>query len=1560
VKSVLALIWTFLLVTSVGLTPALGQTPDLRPIPIPSESASVGLWSTTTSQGSQAYAGSAEQACRIQMAEFNPNATFQAPTYVDDDDMSCKWLAKQFGGPPNSNTILPSLVRLVCSSGFRPARGQCVEIPDANFNAHCDCENGGSPASGTPQLRAGNPISVNSGFKVLDVTDYETADGLLRVDRSYLSRQGDRWKMLFPGFLEMDRGGDYDRVLFYSRFGGADTFTSAARDGSNWTWILPSFFGTPESYSRRRLSMVTTPTVTRSVWANDTNVTAAGAAEMRLDMATGEYILFRRVNDPSRATTKRLLVPVEHGIPGGYVRYFDYNDDSPYPYRVRDSLNRILSITWQDAPGDSVLQGFLMGKVITQIGLPDGTRLDYSYDKAADFSAPPPDWAISANLDVRIVTMSGVMTSATPTSSIVYDFRHRSDRLRIVQLLDTTGAVRWKRTYDYGEGYSAHNLLRIRDQNDAIIATYSYAGGGRLASSALAGGVNAYSYQHLHWYENGVRLDRQQARRVTGPLGRTDEYYLYRRDSAYANEPVAITQVNGLATPTTPADSQIFSYNNYFGTKLLMTRSVDQLGRETSYALDLGKGRPNSITEAPGTPLSRSAVLQWHPTLDLPTRIERDRLQIDTVYTTDGLVASQTLTDITTTTVPYSTNGQTRTTTYTWGSNSRLLSINGPRAPDAQGRDDIDSFTYDASGNLTQARNALGHTTTYSLYDPNGRPGQMTDANGIVTLFTYDPLGRLLSSSIRAPGTSTAHATTSYAYDLEGRIISITRPATATLNMAYDLAGRLLSISTPTGERIDYSHDAMGNVLTQTVKRTNATTASSITRTFDALGRMLTETLGTGRTWAYTYDPVGNQTRFTSPRNFPTTQAFDALSRLISVAAPDGGTSTSSYNSFDDQTSFTDPVNVTTQFTLNGFGDVIQEVSPDRGTTITTYDVAGTVASVTDGRGQRIDYTRDILGRVLTRTPAGLTAQRVTYIYDTAGISGSYGVGRLASVTDASGTTKFKYDHRGNILTRQQGILGSPTITLAMTYDLADRITRITYPSGRWVNYARDTRGRVLTVTTRAAGATTTTTLLSAAVYEPFGALTTATLGNTQRFAQIFDNTGRGTHRRYRASNNITDIWSVAYDYDADDNIASITDLVDPSRTVSHQYDGVNRLARVDTASGSIKRFDYIHDLGGNRVRLERRTAANDVNPTSQDNYIRTPGTNRIASITTAAGARSFTHDARGNLSAEDRPGTNDVTVGYDGYARLTSYARTGEANLAMAYNGMDQRVALTSGGVTRRFVQDGDGRMLGEYAANGTQPFAEYIWLLPEVEDAGTFGGDDGTGGWTPLAVSTANGAGGSSTLHWLHTTHLGVPTGSFDAGGTSTSLNGITLLGFPGQQQTLVDLYYNQYRDYDPTTGRYIQADPIGLDGDVNPYVYAGANPVNAVDPIGFQAAAASRAAWDVAVEEGLRHLGRSAVRPTRRIPLYGQALLLGDVLGTCAAVVYYGAINPPVLAQTRGRGGTQNLENEWNRAARRERPHDVCGYLQDAYRNPSTTAADRQKIKTAQKVFGCRRRG
>jgi RHS repeat-associated protein len=60
---------------------------------------------------------------------------------------------------------------------------------------------------------------------------------------------------------------------------------------------------------------------------------------------------------------------------------------------------------------------------------------------------------------------------------------------------------------------------------------------------------------------------------------------------------------------------------------------------------------------------------------------------------------------------------------------------------------------------------------------------------------------------------------------------------------------------------------------------------------------------------------------------------------------------------------------------------------------------------------------------------------------------------------------------------------------------------------------------------------------------------------------------------------------------------------------------------------------------------------------------------------------------------------------------------------------------------------------------------------------------------------------------------------------------------LRLPGQRYDKeTGLAYNMARDYASETGRYIQSDPIGLDGGLNTYAYVRGNALSYVDPEGL----------------------------------------------------------------------------------------------------------------------------
>jgi RHS repeat-associated protein len=98
-----------------------------------------------------------------------------------------------------------------------------------------------------------------------------------------------------------------------------------------------------------------------------------------------------------------------------------------------------------------------------------------------------------------------------------------------------------------------------------------------------------------------------------------------------------------------------------------------------------------------------------------------------------------------------------------------------------------------------------------------------------------------------------------------------------------------------------------------------------------------------------------------------------------------------------------------------------------------------------------------------------------------------------------------------------------------------------------------------------------------------------------------------------------------------------------------------------------------------------------------------------------------------------------------------------------------------------------------------------------------------------TPRQIDNASG---QAVWTWEPVT-FGANAPNTDPLNTGTSFD--YKVRFPGQvADTEPELRYNYFRDYNPTLGRYVQSDPIGLIGGIDTYGYVRNTPVSSYHPM------------------------------------------------------------------------------------------------------------------------------
>jgi RHS repeat-associated protein len=638
-----------------------------------------------------------------------------------------------------------------------------------------------------------------------------------------------------------------------------------------------------------------------------------------------------------------------------------------------------------------------------------------------------------------------------------------------------------------------------------------------------------------------------------------------------------------------------------------------------------------------------------------------------------------------------------------------------------------------------------------------------------------------------------------------GQITKITRPNGAYLQYTWDNARRLTKVEDNTGAYIEYDRDVMGNETGRRIKNAGGTPLLTQTATFDELARLLTFVGASAQTWTFAYDKTDNRVALTDPRSNVYHWAFDALDRLISETDEDNATVTLTRNGKDEITNYSDPRSLSTAYVRDGFGDIIRRASPDSGITDYVYNALGKPTQITDARAVVTNLSYDSSGRRLTKQYPAATSENVTYTWDSTA-SGNKGIGRITKVEDQSGSIEWSYDALGRKIVEKK-TTASIVYTIGYAFDTADNVTEITYPSGRIVSYARDSLGRVLGVTTKKDSGSASVTLASDVAYEPFGPLNALTYGNglvlTKTFTQDY------LLDRLKVEDSLTSTLVIDRSHARGDglNLTGIADNIDSSRSQIYSYTAANRLAQADGIWGTLT---WTYDGVGNRTS-EVLTSGSTT--TNVFNYPST--SNRLSNIMQGATTvRSFTYDAAGNVTDDDRAGTVHH-YRYNNRGRLDELTIGSTVAADYTYDALERMAirAVASSAATTHYLYDLDGRLLAEADDTGAT-LLEYIWL------------DD-----MPLAVvADVNTA--SPNLYFVHADHLNRPVKMTDGSegvvwdaiyrpfGEAYSIAGSATnnLRFPGQYFLLESgLAYNWYRHYDPTLGRYLQPDPASPERDV-----------------------------------------------------------------------------------------------------------------------------------------------
>ncbi|VEH88468.1 Cell wall-associated polypeptide CWBP200 [Neisseria animaloris] len=792
-------------------------------------------------------------------------------------------------------------------------------------------------------------------------------------------------------------------------------------------------------------------------------------------------------------------------------------------------------------------------------------------------------------------------------------------------------------------------------------------------------------------------------------------------------------------------------------------------------------------------------------------------------------------------------------------------------------------FDYDDSYRLIRKSNAEGHYDSYT-YDEAGNLLTHTDPLKHTTRFEYADNGLLLSV------TDPKGSTTEYHYDRNHQPDLITDCSGYQTKLAYTPEGQLARITDALGQHTEYHYDANRNLTLALYPD-----GSKETFRYDNANRLTSHTDGEGHTTAYEYGQDGLPTQRTNALGHTFGYHYDQARRLIGLTNENGARYRFAYDVLDRLVAESGFDHKLTAYHYNAGNELVQQneygddasvaaklMAQYGGQPVKSTDRTPLSDGLKDKTPLRItEFQRDILGRLkhtLAHDNKG-NIQETAYHYDLNG--------NLVRAANRHSITCFDYNAGGQLIgqhywkvptreeNEQNGLIDTDwrdpqydmlfqpiTKSIHYHYDFNGNRTTTVLPDGRQINYLYYGSGHLHQINLdgevvsdierdklhreiqRTQGA-----LTSRYELDPVGRL-------KKQIAALNGLSESGNGKSKVAAGYSQTAVKRSYGYDKTGNLLHSSD----QRTGTTHF-GYDKLGRITKAGDERFAFDPAHNI----LSTNGQTVSDGLNAVTD---------NRIKHYN----GISYYYDDLGNLIHRELPDGEVQNYFYDLHDQLVKaeiQRKDADGNWyketwVYTYDALGRRVSKgrlkENGGLETVESESVSDRHSTDHAclkAENSKDILDseiaFLWdgshLLQETHSDGlyTYIYTD-QDSYEPLAQirDWRNEEKTEQSIHYFHCNQIGIPREMTDKGGnllwfgdyygwgklkSETNINNAHQ-PFRLQNQYYDEetgLHYNLFRYYEPDVGRFVNQDPIKLQGGTNLYNY-GFNSARWVDSLGL----------------------------------------------------------------------------------------------------------------------------